>query len=305
MGGSSNHKTNNASGQPEDCSLLKMFVPCSGACCEPGEATHTGYKLGDPAVGYCMNGQMMVAKPLSPTDSCDDPFQGTLSNPPTWRLCSLEQWIAQTAGADGADGQDGADGADATVTTCPLDYLTPWVVGMQEDGQLVNSQFYEPPNSTNGLNTTGAWVVKNSTTITKAQLDALGMRPEDNAVVIRMDTQLTLDDTAGTMPADAFGITRVTVDSCDGAFQRRSAVRSDVNTGSFGDDATNSRIQSHTIPLNADGSFTFTHDILLSAGVADVENVSTNAILRVEEFLRTANSCYVAATPTCMGVVPN
>lgn len=106
MGGSSNHKTNNAARQPEDCSLLKMFVPCSGACCEPGETTHTGYRIGDPAVGYCMNGQMMVAKPLSPTDTCDDPFQGTLASPPTWAVCSLEQWIKQHAGKDGADGQD-------------------------------------------------------------------------------------------------------------------------------------------------------------------------------------------------------
>ena len=176
MGGSSNHKTNNAARQPENCSLLKMFVPCSGACCEPGETTHTGYRIGDPAVGYCMNGQMMVAKPLSPTDTCDDPFQGTLASPPTWAVCSLEQWIKQHAGKEGA--------------VCDQAWQLPVVVKPSSAAAkgtnirvLDNAGIQGYVDTSDGDVVNGKFV--GEVCFTRAELVALGMRPTDNALRLK------------------------------------------------------------------------------------------------------------------------
>lgn len=191
------------------------------------------------------------------------------------------------------------------VNTCDLSVMLPSLVADYSDHEIANFYAQQAAVPYDGQwHTVGAPI-----TVTLAQLQAMAglngqpaMRSTDNAVVVRIDTQVSLDNTAGTAPSTTFAVTRHTVSSCNGFF-RRSAVRSDQNTGGGIEEPTNARIESYTIPLDADDGFTVLHELLGNAAVNNVENVVSTLAVRVLEFKRIAvNPCY-DADPVCFGVV--
>jgi len=81
-----------------DCELLPTWQAPEDGCCETG-----GYSVTDGAQGYCHNGVMYIATPLTEAKNSDDPFAGAQKNPPTWDVTTFSAALAQLSGPSDMD----------------------------------------------------------------------------------------------------------------------------------------------------------------------------------------------------------
>ena len=198
---------------------------------------------------------------------------------------------------------------------CSLDYLTPKILPKLDNADpnaLVIKDQFERKYSTLaamtadiGADGSGGQQLVWEKVISKAQLDAIGVRPTDNAVEIELSANGRIANLSGTMTSDINFESILKIEGCDGFIRGVDAYG--VNIRSFQsteDEGMGERI-SVTAPLAADGSITvrgYLDSDYLTDEIEEVEFLQ-KYIIRKSFRADPANMCYQAANPDCLGVL--
>ncbi len=249
-------------------------------------------------------------------DNHDKPSVGSKKNPATWEggytVCEYLN-RGTTGGINGISVDNNAPalnlshttGAPIAVPLCDMDFMQPKIL---KTDKRINKLFHKTWTDGNfdfPLDNKKHEVYREK--IPYSALQVAGIRPTDNAVIMRMgvSTAVTESDGGGTFKGeDVVFKAFVNSSGCDEAVIEKFQTNVKLMDNADADIDEKAKVLEFILPLNSDGSVDV-YSQVVGYKLENMDFAGMSAAFRIQGFTRVAEGCYKAANPKCYGISGN